>query len=122
MTALLPVKKPASRSRVMRGRKTQQLVAEWFRRNGWPKAESRAASLPGIDIMHMPGLAPEVKATPGDVTGALSQAVRNGKGDLPFVVWRPNGYGPERIKDWPVVIRLDDFTGLLMGAGYEGEQ
>jgi hypothetical protein len=107
-------------SRVRRGRDTQNRVAQWFRDHGWPKAESRAASLPGIDIMHMDGLAPEVKATPGDLTGALRQAYKNATPmhELPFVVWRPNGYGPERIAEWPVVIRLDEFTHLLRDAGY----
>lgn len=105
-------------SRVSRGRRTQTLVAEWFQEHGWPDAESRAASLPGVDVMKMPGLAPEVKATPGDVTGALAQAVRNRGDGLPFVVWRPNGYGPERIAGWPVIFRLDDATGLLLAAGY----
>jgi hypothetical protein len=60
----------------------------------------------------------EVKATAGDVTGALQQAHRNRGGGLPFVVWRPNGYGPERIASWPVILRLDDFTDLLHAAGY----
>lgn len=110
-------------SRVARGRATQELVARWFRERGWPEAESRAASLPGVDVMKMPGLAPEVKAKPGDLTGALTQAHRNRGSDLPFVVWRPNGYGPERISQWPVVIRLDDFTSLLIEAGYgEGSE
>jgi hypothetical protein len=109
-------------SRVRRGRDTQVRVAAWFRDHGWPKAESRAASLPGIDIMHMPRLAPEVKATPGDLTGALRQANKNRGSvhNVPFVVWRPNGYGPERIEEWPVVIRLDDFTHLLRDAMYSG--
>jgi hypothetical protein len=104
--------------RVSRGRATQEMTAEWFRKRGWPDAQSRAASLPGVDIMNMLGLAPEVKAQPGNVTGALKQAVKNANGDLPFVVWRPNGYGPERIKDWPVILMLHDFTNLLAEAGY----
>jgi hypothetical protein len=105
-------------SRVARGRRTQELVADWFRRHGWPDAESRAASLPGIDVMKMPGLCPEVKATPGDITGALKQAHRNRGDGLPFVVWRANGYGEERIEQWAVIFRLDDATALLKAAGY----
>ena len=105
-------------SRVARGRATQNLVAQWFQGHGWPDAKSRAASLPGVDVYDMLGLACEVKAKPGDVTGALKQAVTNAKGDLPFVVWRPNGYGPDRMAGWPVIIRLDDFTQLLRDAGY----
>lgn len=105
-------------SRVSRGRLTQRLTCEWFQARGWPDAKNRAASLPGVDVYDMLGLAPEVKATPGDLTGALKQAVKNAGTDLPFVVWRPNSYGPERIAEWPVVIRLDDFTILLRDAGY----
>ena len=107
-----------SRSRVVRGRATQRLVAAWFAAHGWPYAYSKGAGESGIDVMHMPGLAPEVKAVPGDNTGALSQAVRNAGDALPFVVWRPNGYGPERIADWPVFFRLSDATRLLRAAGY----
>ena len=107
-----------TRSRVVRGRATQRLVAAWFAAHGCPFAYSTGAGESGIDVMHMPGLAPEVKATPGDNTGALRQAVRNAGDALPFVVWRPNGYGPERIGDWPVIFTLSDATRLLNAAGY----
>lgn len=101
-------------ARVSRGRKTQQLLADWFRSHGWVGAESRPASLPGTDIYGMPGLAPEVKATAAqDFTGALRQAKANAKGDLPFVIYRPKGYGPEKISQWLVVFSLEDATNLL---------
>lgn len=127
-------------ARVSRGRKTQQLLAGWFRSHGWVGAESRPASLPGSDVYGMPGLAPEVKATAGqDLTGALRQAKRNasatcvfhGKNvpvpldeditctcDLAFVIYRPNGYGPEKIGQWLVAFSLEDATQLLKEAGY----
>ncbi len=35
-----------------------------------------------------------------------------------FVVHRPDGYGPARVAEWPVTMRLDDFTSLLHEAGY----
>lgn len=109
----------ASQSRKHRGLATQRMVAEkWFKSRGWPWATSKGAGESGIDIVNMPGLAPEVKAQPGDVTGALLQAVRNAGNDLPFVVWRPNGYGPERMAKWPVILTLEDFTALLHRAGY----
>jgi hypothetical protein len=107
---------------VQRGRTTQNLVAQWFQGHGWKDAKSRPASLPGIDVYDMLGLACEVKAKPGDLTGALKQAVANANGALPFVVWRPNGYGPERMSGWPVVIRLDHFTDLLREAGYGSDE
>lgn len=107
-------------ARVSRGRKSQELLAEWFREHGWLNAKSRAASLPGVDVYDMPGLAPEVKATAGqDFTGALRQAKANSQGALPFVIYRPKGYGPERIKDWIVAFTLDDATELLKKAGYQ---
>ena len=107
-------------ARVARGRKTQELLAEWFRGRGWPEAKAREAHLSGIDIYSMLGLAPEVKATEGqDFTGALRQAVRNATTSaLPFVIYRPRGYGPEKIGDWVVGVRLEDFTTLLNAAGY----
>ncbi|PZF83229.1 hypothetical protein [Jiangella anatolica] len=98
-----------------RGRKTQADVAQWFRDHGWVHAESIAASLPGKDINGMPGWAPEVKATrDGSLTGALKQAERNtGENETPFVVWRPDGYGEERVGEWIVALRLADFTDLM---------
>lgn len=63
----------------------------------------------------MPGLAPEVKATEGqDFTGALRQAKANAKEDeLPFVIYRPRSYGPEKIDQWVVAFNLKDATKLL---------
>ena len=108
----------ASQARKHRGMATQRLVAEWFQERGWPFAYSKGSGESGIDIMNMPDLSPEVKAQPGDTTGALRQAVKNRGDGLPFVVWRPNGYGPERIEEWPVIFTLADATELLRQAGY----
>jgi hypothetical protein len=94
------------------------MVADWFKARGWPFAESTGAGRQGVDVTGLPGLSAEVKATAGDVTGALLQAHRNRAQGVPFVVWRPNGYGEERMAQWPVVMRLDDFTELLHAAGY----
>lgn len=106
-------------SRVSRGRQSQELLAQWFRDHGWLNAQSRAASLPGVDIYGMPYLAPEVKATAGqDFCGALRQAKANAGTDLPFVIYRPKGRGPERIAEWLVIFSLEDATALLKGAGY----
>jgi hypothetical protein len=107
-----------SNSRVARGRATQRLVALYLKDNGWPYATSKGAGESGVDIENLPGLSVEVKATPGDNTGALRQAVRNAGTGLPLVVWRPNGYGPERIEDWPTFLRLADLVDLLHAAGY----
>ncbi len=102
--------------RVSRGRKTQELVAEYFRKRGWPDARSSPASIPGRDILYMPGLAPEVKASNDknfSMTGSLKQARANAGDDLPFVIYRPRGFGPEKIGDWVVLIDLDWFVTLL---------
>lgn len=107
-----------SQSRKHRGYATQSLTADWFRTHGWPYATSTGAGRCGVDVENMPGLSPEVKATPGDNSGALKQAHANRGEGLPFVVWRPNGYGPERIAEWPCLLRLDDLTALLRAAGY----
>ena len=41
---------------------------------------------------------------------------------LPFVVLRCDGQGPAVTGDWPVILRLEDFTGLLHEAGYGDPQ
>ena len=107
-------------SRVSRGRRTQWLTAWWFRNEGWDHAESIAASLPGKDIEGMPGWAPEVKATrDGSLTGAIKQAAKNaGEGETPFVVWRPDGYGEEKIGQWVVALSLKDFTELMRAVDF----
>lgn len=109
-------------SRVTRGRHSQKLLAQWLVGHGWAGAESVPASLPGRDILGTPGLAIEVKATKvADLPGAMRQAVKNAKGDLAVVVYRPAGYGPERMADWLCVFSLRDATELLTAAGYGGE-
>jgi len=101
-------------SRVSRGRKTQELVAQWFREHGFEDAQSRPASLPGVDIMGMDWFAPEVKATEGqNFTGALKQARANAGSAFPLVVYRPRGFGPEKIEDWIVAFSLKDATELM---------
>ena len=100
--------------RVARGRKTQQIVAEWFRAHGWPNAKSIEAFLPGVDVNGVNGLAIEVKATSkGDLLAALRQAEANRIDDqTPIVVWRPNGYGKQKTGQWVVAMTLNDFTNL----------
>lgn len=105
-------------ARVARGRATQNLVAIWFAARGAPNAKSRPASLPGVDVYDIEGLAPEVKATTKiDLTGWLKQARHNAGRDLPVVIYRPVGYGPERIPHWVAVLSLADLTWLLQQAG-----
>lgn len=106
-------------SRKARGAATQRLVALWFRERGWPYATDIGAGRSGVDVENMPGLAPEVKARRDlDLTGWLRQATRNAGTSLPFVVHRPDGYGPASIGEWPVTLPLKHFTQLLIDAGY----
>jgi hypothetical protein len=108
-----------TRARIVRGRATQGLAAAYWQQHGWPHAEPVWGSQPGRDVTGMPGLAPEIKATRDDpILGGLRQAQRNAGHDVPFVVWRPNGYGPERIGEWVMAFTLHHGTELLRGAGY----
>lgn len=107
----------ASQSRKARGMRSQLVVARWFQRNGFPWAESTGAGRSGSDITGMPGLAPEVKARSDlQPLAWLKQAEMNA--GLPFVVFRPNGLGEERVGQWGVMARLEVFTQLLRDAGY----
>jgi len=78
-----------------------------------------AAALKGRDIKKMLGLAPEAKATKKfDPTGALRQAEANANGDLPFAIYRPQGYGEAKLNKWVVLMDLEHHTQLLKDAGY----
>jgi hypothetical protein len=109
-----------SQSRKSRGMATQALVAAWYRLRGFPYATSTGSGRSGVDIENMLGPEPEVKATAGDppLEGLRQAHRRRRPGGIPYVVWRPNGYGPERMAEWPVLMRLDDHTELLRDAGY----
>lgn len=104
-------------SRVARGRKTQSLIADWFRAHGWPSAKAIEAFLPGADVTGVDGYSIEIKATSkGDLLAALRQAQANAIDcQTPIVIWRPNGYGETRIGEWVVAIRLQNFTDLIKG-------
>ncbi len=111
----------ASRYRQHRGSETQTVVARWFAGNGWPFAEPVGAGRGGTDVTGMPGLLVEVKARRDlNLTQWLRQHAKLelNIGQFPFVVHRPDGYGPARVAEWPVTMRLDDFTALLHEAGY----
>ena len=106
-------------NRIRRGRKSQELVAEWFQLHGAPQAKSRQASLPGTDVYDVPELAIEVKGTRDlDLTGALRQSAKNAKpNEYPIVIYRPAGYGPEKLSQWPVVMNMSSFIRLVHRAG-----
>jgi hypothetical protein len=104
-------------SRVARGRKTQSLIAQWFRAHGWNTATSTEAFLSGKDIRNVDGFSIEVKATTAmPILTAITQAQNNADtGDIPIVVWRPNGFGETRISEWVAATTLEHMTALMRG-------
>lgn len=119
MSLIDPDRPRPRRARITRGRATAQAAAAWFRDNGWPYATAKTGADTGQDIDNMPGLSGEVKATDSmPLLAALRQAKRNAGGALPFVLWRPNGYGPERIGEWVMAFTVADGTRLLRDAGF----
>lgn len=108
-----------SQHRKHRGRQSEHIVAAYLRERGYPFAEAVGAGRTGADITGTPDIAVEVKARRNlNIKAALDQANANADGRLPFAVLRLDGQGPASIAGWPVVIRLDDFTALLLEAGY----
>lgn len=99
--------------RVARGRASQGIIAD-FMRAVWPNALSKAAFLPGVDIENTPGWRVEVKGTrDGTLTSAMKQAELHAGDGTPIVIWRPDGYGKERVGEWLVVMRLKDFRDVI---------
>ena len=100
-----------------RAMETQRVLAELLRELGIEFADSAGSGRPGRDILNFPGVAIEVKATAKTPTVMdLKQAERYAAGDLPMVVHRPAGFGPEKIMQWPVTLRLEQVLGLLRAA------
>lgn len=106
-------------SRKARGMSSQAVVARWFRDHGFVYAESAGAGRSGSDVTGVPGLNIEVKARRAFSPLAwLRQAHAAKGGGLPFVVFRCDGQGEANVGEWPVLIRLDEFTKVLREAGY----
>jgi len=86
----------------------------------YPLAVRVPAALPGADIHNTPGISVEVKARRDlRLTGWLKQASARGSDlNLPIVVSRPDGYGPERINIWPVTMPMWVFITLLERGGF----
>jgi hypothetical protein len=101
--------------------RTQLLVADHLRKNGWPHASSAGAGRSGSDVLETPDIAVEVKARADlNPVGWLKQAIKAADGRLPMAVFRPNGVG-ERPEDFIAFLRFDDLIALLRAAGY-GDQ
>lgn len=100
-------------NRVSRGRKSQELAAI-FLHPVFPDAAGIAASLPGRDILNTPGYAIEMKATKEfNPTTFLKQAAKNAGTDVPFAIYRPKGYGPEKVDQWVTMTTLGTMRGII---------
>jgi hypothetical protein len=100
-----------------RGSETQNAVRDLFRATGWPYADSAGAGRAGSDLTNTPGLAVEIKGRRDlNPTAWLRQA--SGNSGLPFVIWRPDGFGPATVGIWPALIRSADLITVLRLAGY----
>ena len=107
--------------RKARGMRTQLLVAEHLRDNGWPHATSAGSGRSGVDILGTLDVACEVKARANlDPLAWVKQAEKDADGRLPFAVFRPNGMG-ETPGRFVAFLRLEDLVALLRAAGY-GDQ
>jgi hypothetical protein len=107
----------ANQSRKVRGRSTEKILAEYYQSRGWPFAERTGAGRAGVDITGMPGLAPEVKARRGFEPVAWLKQAETRPG-VPFVVFRPNGFGEASVSRWGVLMTVEEHTKLLRDAGY----
>lgn len=107
----------ASQSRKVRGRSTEKILAEYYQVNGWPFAERTGAGRAGVDVTGMPGLACEVKARRGFEPVAWLKQAETRPG-VPFVVFRPNGFGEASVSRWGVLMTVEEHTKLLRAAGF----
>lgn len=102
-------------SRKARSRETEQVVADRLK-EVFPDAQRVPASLPGSDILHVPGFDIEVKARRDlNLTGWLKQATARAGEDMPVVVHRPDGYGPSKVDQWPVTMPMWVFIEMVKG-------
>lgn len=101
---------------------TQHLVAAFLRGHGWAYAEAVGNGRQGADVTGTPGLSVEVKSLRDDRRPAAMLKQAATRAGLPVVVYRPPGYGPANVADWPVILRFEDAVKLLAAAGYgDGE-
>lgn len=109
-----------SQSRKHRGYRTQKVVAEYLKANGFPYAESTGAGRSGTDVTGIVGVDIEVKARTGLDLPALMRQLRERavEGVLGLGVVRLNGQGEANVGEWVMVLRLADGVSLLRDAGH----
>ena len=109
-----------SQHRKHRGYRSQRVVANRFKGNGFPYAEPVGAGRPGTDVVGLVGIDVEVKARRDLNLKELMKQLdaRAKKGVLGIGVIRPDGMGEATVGMWPAVMCLDDAIALLRAAGY----
>lgn len=109
-----------SQHRKHRGYKTQSILADYLRANGWMWATSTGAGRTGSDIENTPCIDWEVKArTNFDPAGTMKQLSARAKdGVIPVAVMRLNGQGEASVADWCAIVPLSVMVNLLREAGY----
>lgn len=108
-----------SQSRKHRGYRTQKVVAEYLKANGFPHAESTGAGRSGTDVTGIVGVDIEVKARTGLDLPALMRQLkeREKEGVLGVGVLRLNGQG-ENAGEYVAVLRFADLVPMLEAMGY----
>jgi hypothetical protein len=107
-------------TRRSRGRETEEAVAEVFRDHGWHNAFKVGSGAPGKDLLGCPGLSCEVKSRRDlNLPAWLRQAAKYD--GLPFVIHRPDRFGPRSVGIWPMTFMVKDGVPLLRRAGYGGD-
>lgn len=109
-----------SQSRKHRGYRSQRVVADFLRDNGFPYAEPVGAGRAGTDVVGVVGVDVEVAARRGfPVREKMRQLdARSTDGLLGVVVLRPDGMGESSVAQWPAIVCLADLVALLRAAGY----
>lgn len=97
-----------------RGLRTEKVGASFWRRT-FPEASHKGGSSPGADLLNTPGFAVEIKARRDFAPLVwLKQAIKySGVGQVPFVMWRPDGYGEQQVERWPCIIQSRHLAGLI---------
>lgn len=108
--------------RQRRGRESELIAERWFQANGWPYALATPGSAAGVDLANTHPFAVEVKATANlSIPAFIRQARYNAQpGQVPVLLLRLNGQGPESVENWPVVLpSLAYLPTLARGMGLD---
>jgi hypothetical protein len=78
-------------------------------------AQPTGSSTPGVDILNTPGSRWEIKARRKFDPMVWLKQVRTytDTDEVPVVMWRPDGSGPETVADWPVMTTARHMRALL---------